>query len=111
MTQPASPCRNDARLVIRGVTVDGKPFRPSDWAQRLASMAGRIDRGRRLRLDPRVSNTIVEGTNSLVLDPHLQEEQPETFEFLLKFARSNRLVILECPAGELCGPHCHASSY
>ncbi len=24
-----------AELVIQGVTVDGKPFRPSDWAERL----------------------------------------------------------------------------
>ena len=35
---PEAPADAIVEFVIQGVTLDGKPFRPSDWAERLCGV-------------------------------------------------------------------------
>ncbi len=79
------------RIVIKGVTRDGKTFRPSDWAQRLSTAVATQGPDRRIRFHPRVSMAIIDGYDCVVIDSRLAEEDPLLFEFLLNFARDNRL--------------------
>lgn len=51
-------------FVIRGVTLDGKPFRPSDWAERCVAV-----------------------------DKRLEQLEPMAYRFLLNFAKDNELQV------------------
>lgn len=85
------------KVLIRGVTRDGRKFRPSDWAQRLATAVGTPGPGRRIRWHPKVSMVTIDGLNCVAVDKSLEQEDPMLYEFLLNFARFNNLVV-EDPA-------------
>lgn len=88
-------------LIIKGMTRDGRKFRPSDWAQRLTTAVGSQTRGRRIRFHPRVRMASIEGVNAVVVDVSLKDEDPLLFEFLVNFAKGNNLQIEEAEgAGE-----------
>lgn len=82
-------------LIIKGITRDGRKFRPSDWAQRLTTAVATHTRGRRIRFHPKVRMAAVEGVNAVVVELSLKEEDPLLFEFLVNFARGNNLQIEE----------------
>lgn len=84
---------SNRKIIIKGVTEDGKRFRPSDWAQRLATAVGSLGSDRRIRFHPRVNIGAVNGVACVIVDPALEEEDPEIYNFLLKFGRSNHLQI------------------
>ncbi len=84
-----------SRIVITGLTNEGRRFRPSDWAQRITTAVGSAGADRRVRFHPRVSMAMREGVNCVVVDMRLEEEDPMMFEFLMNFARSNDLQIAE----------------
>ncbi len=81
------------KIVIKGLTVDGKRFRPSDWAQRLATAVGTISASRRIVFHPKVSIAMVDDFNCVVVDADLEQEEPLIFEFLMKFASENKLAM------------------
>lgn len=82
-------------LIIKGLTREGRTFRPSDWAQRLATAVGIPGPDRRVLFHPRVHMSTREGVNCVVVDLRLKEEDPRLFDFLLKFASSNNLQVEE----------------
>lgn len=86
-----------AKIVIRGVTRQGRRFRPSDWAERLTTAVATTGPGRRIRFHPRVHMATVDGVNSVVVEPELEGEDPMLFEFLMSFARDNDLEIINAP--------------
>lgn len=79
------------RIIIKGVTEDGRRFRPSDWAQRLTTAVASTGPGRRIVFHPRVKMAIIDGINCVVVDKALQEEDPRIYDFLINFARTNHL--------------------
>ncbi len=81
------------KILIKGVTRDGRKFRPSDWAERLATAVGRPGPGRRIRFHPKVSMVTVEGIHCVAVDSSLKTEDPMLFEFLINFARFNNLEV------------------
>jgi len=83
------------RLVIKGTTLGGKPFRPSDWAQRLAGAAGSWHGDGRFRLNPLVQVAIVDGITSVVVDGSLARTNPHLYRFLMKFGCLNELQLAE----------------
>lgn len=83
------------RIIIKGVTNQGRRFRPSDWAQRLATAVARQGPGRRIVFHPRVHLTSVDGVSAVAVERDLEEEDPMLFEFLTKFARNNDLEMVE----------------
>ena len=98
----AAPLR---RLVIRGVTQDGRNFRPSDWAERLASAmssfrpeggAGGI--GAFIGYSPYCVPTVSDGVKCVVVDEALRGVEPMAWDFVMNFARDNALQLAELPS-------------
>lgn len=84
-----------ARLVIKGITQGGQLFRPSDWAQRLATAAGACRPSGRLRFHPMVRVVIADGVPSVVIDQQLAASDPRLYAFLRDFGANNGLQLLE----------------
>jgi hypothetical protein len=82
-------------IVIRGVTKAGRIFRPSDWAERLASVASRVGSDNRLNYSPRVRPVTRDGVRCVVIDRALELQEARLYRFLLDFARQNDLMISE----------------
>lgn len=96
------PTPTSKEICIQGVTLDGKTFRPSDWAERLAGVMCRFrpggDRlGGHLGYSPWCTPTTVNGIKCVVVHSDLRDFEPMAWNFVLNFARDNRLQVLEAP--------------
>jgi len=80
-------------FVIRGVTLAGKPFRPSDWAERLCGVMSAFGSDGRMQYSPYVYPVTSEGMKCVVVDVRLKEIEPMAYNFLLNFARDNELEV------------------
>jgi hypothetical protein len=86
-------------IVIQGLTLSGKPFRPSDWADRLAGVFTCLGNDHRLCYSPYVRPITIDNIRCVEVLPALKEIDPMAFSFLMNFARDNELTVLE-QAGE-----------
>src|SRR5262252_3035615 len=73
-------------FVIVGLTRDGKPFRPSDWAERLCGVMAQFGADNRMQYSPYVYPIVLEGTKCVVVDARLKEIEPLALRFLENFA-------------------------
>jgi len=87
---------------IHGVTASGRPFRPSDWAERLCGVMssyrpGGMATGRDAYIgySPYVRPTVVGGVKCVVVDERLRELERMAFDFVMNFARDNDLPVYE----------------
>ncbi len=80
-------------FVIRGVTLTGKVFRPSDWAERLCGVMAQCGADRRMHFSPYVWQALSDGITSVVVDGHLEDIEPMAYRFLMNFARDNELEV------------------
>ena len=78
-------------FVIQGVTLDGKPFRPSDWAERLCGVMSAFGGDHRMQYSPYVHPVTASGVRCVVVDLRLEELEPMAYRFLLGFAKENEL--------------------
>jgi len=79
-------------FVILGVTTEGKPFRPSDWAERLCGVMAAFGGDHRMQYSPFVHPVTADGVRSVVVDMRLAEIEPMAYRFLLSFANDNGLT-------------------
>ncbi len=85
-------------FVIRGVTLSGRTFRPSDWAERLSGVMSSFHPGARgpgahLRYSPHVQ-PITDGDLKCVrVDGRLDALSSMAYRFLINFARDNDLQV------------------
>ncbi|MFT4191262.1 MAG: DUF3579 domain-containing protein [Comamonas sp.] len=97
-------------VFIQGVTKDGRTFRPSDWAERLAGVmsqfrpgGGGAGPGSHLGYSPWCFPTQQGGVKCVVVHRDLQTAEPMAWDFVMNFARDNGLTISEAcyvpPAG------------
>jgi hypothetical protein len=93
------------RYVIQGVTTDGKTFRPSDWAERLAgAMAsfrpGGVQGGiaSHIGYSPYCEPQLVDGVKSVIVNEALRDIEPMAWDFVMNFGRDNKLRVSELPA-------------
>lgn len=86
---------NDENWVIRGVTEDGKKLRPSDWIERISSTLASFGTDQRLKYSTAVAPCMVNGEKCLVVARNLNDINPDAYEFVMNFAKSNQLSILE----------------
>jgi hypothetical protein len=91
-----------SKILIQGITRDGRRFRPSDWAERLAGVMSQFrpggatnEPGRYLGYSPWCVPTVINGVNSVVVNPILREHQPMAWDFVMNFARDNDLQVSE----------------
>jgi hypothetical protein len=78
-------------FVIQGTTLDGKPFRPSDWAERLCGVMAAFGGDHRMQYSPFVHPITANGVRCVVVDVRLEAIEPMAYRFLLSFARDNEL--------------------
>jgi hypothetical protein len=81
--------------VIKGITQGGQLFRPSDWAQRLATAAGACRPSGRCRFHPMVRVVISDDVPSLVVHRDLATTDPSLYDFLREFGTDNKLQVHE----------------
>ena len=91
---------NHRRLVIRGVTRNGRMFRPSDWAERLAGAMSSFRPGAAMAgpaghigYSPYCVPRVVEGVKSVLVDGALRDIEPMAWDFVMNFARDNDLEV------------------
>ncbi len=78
------------RIIITGITESGEKFRPADWAERMCGYLC-ILRNRRLVYSPLLQPGVKAGEKCIMLDPALEASNPELYETILTFARTNHL--------------------
>jgi hypothetical protein len=82
-----------AEFVIQGISLDGKPFRPSDWAERLCGVMSAFGGDHRMQYSPYVHPITSNGIRCVVVDRRLEQIQPMAYRFLLNFAKDNELQV------------------
>ncbi|OGB26411.1 MAG: hypothetical protein A3I66_00910 [Burkholderiales bacterium RIFCSPLOWO2_02_FULL_57_36] len=93
----ATPARE---FFIQGITSDGKPFRPSDWTERLCgAMSCFRPEGSRgpnshLQYSPYVRPAMLGGIKSVVVNEDLRNIEPLAYHFVVDFAKDNDLQIV-----------------
>ena len=82
-------------LVIHSTREDGGRLRPSDWIERISSTMASFNGDHRLQYARSVQPCIVGGEKCLVVARGLEESNPVAYEYIMNFARSNRLKVKE----------------
>ena len=87
-------------VFILGRTRDGKTFRPSDWAERLAGVMssfrpGGATPGSHLSYSPWCVPTTLDGVKAVIVNSELRGAEPMAWDFVLNFARDNNLEVAE----------------
>jgi hypothetical protein len=81
------------KIVIEGITEQGKLFRPSDWAERMSGTLASF-KNRRIYYSPLLQPSINhDGYKCVLLDPKLKESSPQVYQAILDFAKANNLKI------------------
>lgn len=84
---------DDKKIVIEGVTSQGKTFRPSDWAERMSGAMASF-KNSRMQYSPLLQPSVnAEGYQCVILDPKLKETSPQVYQSILDFAKENNLKI------------------
>ena len=90
----------DKKIVIEGVTDQGKTFRPSDWAERMSGAMATF-KGSRIQYSPLLQPGVShEGYHCVLLDPKLKETSPQIYDSIMAFAKENHLKICQEEDGE-----------
>lgn len=80
-------------FVIIGLTLEGRPFRPSDWAERLAGVMAQFGGDPPIRYSPYCQPALAEGVKCVVVDARLKTIEPAAHRFLVNFAKDNELQV------------------
>lgn len=95
---PAKP----RQLHIQGLTSDGKTFRPSDWAERLAGAMSCFRPGGAqggigafIGYSPFCVPHVVDGVKCVIVSEELRAIEPMAWDFVMNFARDNDLRVAE----------------
>lgn len=85
--------KENKKIVIEGVTSQGKTFRPSDWAERMSGSLASF-KNSRIHYSPLLQPSVnSEGYHCVLLDPKLKESSPQLYQSILDFAKNNNLNI------------------
>jgi hypothetical protein len=94
---------------IQGLTPDGKPFRPSDWAERLAGAMScfrpegvQTGIGAFIGYSPYCVPRVVNGVKCVIVNEALKGVEPMAWDFVMNFAKDNHLRVTE--AGSMPDP-------
>lgn len=88
-------------IFIQGITKDGRTFRPSDWAERLAGVmscfrpGGQMARDGHIGYSPYCVPTVINGVKCVVVNEAVREVEPMAWDFVMNFARDNDLQVAE----------------
>jgi Protein of unknown function (DUF3579) len=99
------PVRAAREFIIQGITKEGRVFRPSDWAERLAGAmscfrpggSGKAGISAFIGYSPYCVPTSVGDVKAVIVNEALKEIEPMAWDFVANFARDNDLQM-----GEVC---------
>lgn len=91
---------NASEVFIQGITREGRTFRPSDWAERLAGVMssfrpGGAQPGSHLSYSPWCIPTVIEGVKCVIVNRELRNHEPMAWDFVMNFAKDNDLKVSE----------------
>ncbi len=92
---------NSKEVFILGQTSQGRRFRPSDWAERLAGVMsqfrpeGDAQLGAHLSYSPWCTPNNMAGIKCVIVQREMQEHEPMAWDFVMNFARDNDLQIVD----------------
>jgi Protein of unknown function (DUF3579) len=92
-------------IVIKGVTLDGGTFRPSDWSERLAgAMSCFRPEGSAsgiaafIGYSPYCVPRTIDGVKCVIVSEALRDIELMAWDFVTNFARDNRLQVVDVPS-------------
>jgi hypothetical protein len=98
MSLPPKP----REVFIQGLTLEGRTFRPSDWAERLAGAMScfrpggvRGGPGAHIGYSPYCVPTVINGVKCVIVNEELKSIEPMAWDFVMNFARDNQLQVAE----------------
>jgi Protein of unknown function (DUF3579) len=103
-TPPAAQQAASKQFFIQGVTKDGKQFRPSDWAERLAGVMSQFRPGGAVPGShlsysewclPTSMQTDHGDVKCVVVHTDLREDNVMAWDFVMNFAKDNELLVVE----------------
>ena len=90
------------RYFIQGITLDGRAFRPSDWAERLAgAMSSFRPAGQQggigafIGYSPYCVPRVVDEVRCVLVNEALRDIEPMAWDFVMNFARDNALRVTD----------------
>ncbi len=99
--QPPIPTK-PREVFIQGITSNGKTFRPSDWAERLAGAMSSFRPGgaamgmaAHIGYSPYCVPTSMGDVKCVVVNEALRALEPMAWDFVMNFARDNDLQVVE----------------
>jgi hypothetical protein len=102
MREAMSAVTKPREYFIQGVTLDGKTFRPSDWAERLAGAMSSFRPAGSARgiaahigYSPLCVPQVMGNTKCVIVSEALREVEPMAWDFVMAFARDNQLKVVE----------------
>jgi hypothetical protein len=98
MNRPVKP----REVFIQGITRDGKAFRPSDWAERLAGAMSSFRPGggaggitAAIGYSPYCVPNTLNGVKCVIVNEALRDIEPMAWDFVMNFARDNELQVVD----------------
>jgi len=90
-------------VFILGLTLTGKTFRPSDWAERLAGVMSQFrpggpQPGSHLGYSPWCVPSSVDHIKCVIVNRDLRDAEPMAWDFCINFARDNNLQVRQFDA-------------
>jgi hypothetical protein len=108
---PFMPVTKPRQFFIQGLTLDGRTFRPSDWAERLAGAMSSFRPGGSvggigayIGYSPFCVPRLVGSVKCVIVSDELKDIEPMAWDFVMNFARDNQLQVAEAclmPDGEM----------
>jgi hypothetical protein len=83
---------DSTKIIIEGITDEGKKFHPADWAERVSGSLSTF-RSRRIIYSPLLQPAVKDGNKCIIVDDELKNIHPELYKEILDFAESNHLKI------------------
>ena len=90
------------KFVILGLTREGRTFRPSDWAERLAGVmssfrpgGSKAGLGAHIGYSPYCVPQVIDGVRSVLVNEALRDLEPMAWDFVMNFAQDNNLQMRE----------------
>ncbi len=95
------------QVFIQGITREGRPFRPSDWAERLAGAmssfrpgGGAATPGAHIGYSPYCVPRIIDGVKGVLVNEALKDIELMAWDFVINFAHDNDLRVRDLAPGE-----------
>ena len=83
------------KIIIEGITENGRTFRPSDWAERMSGALSTFGRDQRIHYSHLLRPMTINGVKCVSIDPQLKDVYPEMFSYIMQWVHMNHLHVVE----------------